>query len=173
VAVCAVCPSPSPLSEQREVHANHSGRAQQPEGAVDLLFNSMEAIFGTDKTKKPGFSTQSATIRMRADTKIPFLLVNGNGVESPGACGSWRNWGDALEVPYTDKTANRFFRPPQTLKWGAKGVKGTTRMPLRPTSGGWSTFGAVKASVAGKKVALLSDGHCFCLWFLRLRPAVP
>lgn len=128
-----------------------------PGGYLENVFGVMEAIFGTDKTNATGFSYQSATLRMRADTKIPYLYVaNRAGVYD------WENWADENEVPYTSSTARGFFNPTQTLKWGRNGVKGRYSKAFTDDAPRLrDSFGSVKSIVGGKKVALLSDGQCF------------
>lgn len=129
-----------------------------PGGYLEYLFGVMESLFGTDKTNTTGFSYQSAALRLRADTPIPYLMAAANV-----SVWDWEFWADENEVPYTAKTGGNFFKPTQVLQFGRKAVRGryskafTDNSPRLADQLGYE----VKSVLGKKKLALLSDGHCF------------
>lgn len=128
-----------------------------PGGYIEYLFGIMEALFGTDKTNTTGFSYQSAKLRLRADTKLPYLLV---AARRPSLW-DWASWSDENEVPFTNATGKSFFSPTETLAWGFKGVKGRYSKAFTDGTPRVSdVFGNVKSILGTKKIALLSDGQC-------------
>lgn len=128
-----------------------------PGGYLENVMILMEILLGTDATNKKGFVLDEWD-RFRADTKIPLLLV-----KAQSSFWNWEGLADGQEVAFTKNTSSQFFFPLQTLKLGPNGSKGRYSSGFKTTRYSVEQFlgKPVKSALAGKKVAILSDGHCF------------